>query len=145
MSIAELVLAGDPRLSSFLTAAPGLVYDASTLDPSDWPELEAELNRIFQLSQEAVLAGVPVVYVIHEPSIWGHDAPLRAALATALMGGMRSGAIETARAGVAFNAIAVSDDVDLADLARNVSFLLASSLTGQLLTAGSTHLGRPAA
>jgi hypothetical protein len=123
----------------------GLVYDASTLDPADWPTLEAELDRVFALTQQAVIAGKPVVYVIHEPSMWGHGSPLRAALTTALLGGMRSGAVETARAGVAFNAVAVPDDVDPDELATMVSFLLSGRLTGQLLTAGSTHLGRPAA
>lgn len=124
---------------------PGLVYDASASDPADWAALEAELDEVFRLTQESVLGGAPIVYIVHEPSIWGHDAPLRAALATALLGGMRSAAVELVRAGIGANAVAVGDDADPVAVGRCVDFLLDSELTGQLLTLGSTHLGRPAA
>lgn len=141
-----VVLAGSPRLAEHLAPdQPGLVYDASTSDPADWEALEAELDEVFRLTQQAVLDGVPVVYVVHEPSIWGHDAPLRAALATALLGGMRSAAVELTRAGIAANAVAVGDDAEAARTARAVLFLLEGDLTGQVLTSGVTHLGRPAA
>jgi len=123
----------------------GLVYDASASDPADWAALEAELDEVFRLTQQAVLAGEPIVYVVHEPAIWGHVGPLRAALATALMGGMRSAAVEGARSGLAANAVATDEGVDPAQLAAAIEFLLASGLTGQLITCGTTHLGRPAA
>lgn len=123
----------------------GLVYDASTSDPADWPALEAELDEVFRLTQQAVLAGDPIVYVVHEPSIWGHGAPLRAALATALMGGARSAAVEGARSGLVANVVATDEDVDPAQLSDTIEFLLTSGLTGQVLTCGTTHLGRPAA
>lgn len=122
-----------------------MIYDASTSDPADWPALEAELDEVFRLTQEAVLAGEPIVYVVHEPSIWGHAAPLRAALATALMGGARSAAVEGARNGLAANVVATDADVDPAQLADTIDFLLSSGLTGQVLTLGTAHLGRPAA
>ncbi|MFA6577311.1 MAG: hypothetical protein WCS84_17945 [Nocardioides sp.] len=125
--------------------AKGLVYDASVSDPADWAALEAELDTVFRLTQQAVLAGEPIVYVIHEPAIWGHATPLRSALATALMGGMRSAAVEGARAGLAANVVATDVDVDPARLADAIEFLLTSGLTGQVLTCGTTHLGRPAA
>lgn len=122
-----------------------MIYDASTSDPADWDALEAELDEVFRLTQEAVLAGEPIVYVVHEPSVWGHAAPLRAALATALMGGARSAAVEGARAGLAANVVATDADVDPAQLDATIEFLLTSGLTGQVLTCGTTHLGRPAA
>lgn len=124
---------------------PGLVYDASTSQPADWAALEAELDEVFRLTQQAVLAGRPIVYVVHEPSIWGHGDPLRAALATALMGGARSAAVEGVRAGLAANVVATDDDVDPAQRDAVVGFLLTSGLTGQVVTCGTTHLGRPAA
>jgi len=123
----------------------GLVYDASASDPVDWAALEAELDEVFRLTQEAVLSGEPIVYVIHEPAVWGHATPLRSALATALMGGMRSAAVEGARAGLTANVVATDDNVDPAQLADTIEFLQTSGLTGQLLTCGTTHLGRPAA
>lgn len=125
--------------------AMGLVYDASLSDPADWTALEAELDTVFQVTQQAVLAGEPIVYVIHEPAIWGHATPLRSALATALMGAVRSAAVEGFRAGLAANVVATDHDVDPARLADAIEFLLNSGLTGQLLTCGSTHLGRPSA
>jgi hypothetical protein len=125
--------------------ANGLVYDASVSDPADWAALETELDTVFRLTQQAVLAGEPIIYVVHEPSIWGHATALRSALATALLGGMRSAAVEGARTGLAANVIATDDDVDPARLADAIEFLLTSGLTGQLLTCGTTHLGRPAA
>lgn len=128
-----------------MTIAKGLVYDASASDPADWDALEKELDEVFRLTQEAVLAGDPIVYVVHEPSIWGHAAPLRAALATALMGGARSAAVEGARNGLAANVVATDERVDPAQLANTIDFLLTSGLTGQVLTCGTTHLGRPAA
>jgi len=120
-----------------------LVYDAGRIDPQDWAALEAVLDEVFRRTQEAVLAGEPIVYVVHEPSIWGHTSPLRSALATALLGGMRSAAVELARAGIPANAIAVGDEEVAIDHA--VGFLLAGDLTGQVLTLGGAHLGRPAA
>lgn len=122
-----------------------MIYDASTSDPADWAALEAELDEVFRLTQEAVLAGEAIVYVVHEPAIWGHSSPLRAALATALMGGARSAAVEGARSGLAANVVATDDAVDPTQLQDTVDFLLTSGLTGQVITCGTTHLGRPAA
>ncbi len=124
---------------------PGLVYDASTSDPQNWDALEKELDEVFRLTQEAVLAGLPIVYVVSEPAIWGHQSPLRSALATALMGGARSAAVEGARNGLAANVVATDEGVDPVQLADTIDFLLSSGLSGQVLTCGTTHLGRPAA
>ncbi len=149
-STTALVLAGDQDLATplgeqGLLARPGLVYDASRCDPADYEALEAELDEVFRHTQEAVLAGVPLVYVVREPGIWGHDAPLRSALATALLGGMRSAAVELSRKGLAANAVAVGDAAEPVRVALCVGFLLDGHLTGQVLTLGTSHLGRPAA
>lgn len=145
-------LAGGNRLALPLEAAGalidpvgrGLVYDASDSDPRDWAELEVELNRAFELTRQAVLEGGPIVYVVHEPSVWGHEPPLRSTLATALLGGMRSAALELTRSGLPANAVALSDPEDVDEAADCVAWLLQGRLTGQLLTCGATHLGRPA-
>ncbi len=140
------VLAGSHVLAAHgVPGRAGLVYDASEIDPHDWEELEAELGAVFRLTQEAVREGSPIVYVVHEPSIWGHGPPLRAALATALLGGMRSAAVELTRAGLPANVVAVGDGADATRVARAVLFLLDGDLTGQVIMAGVTHLGRPAA
>lgn len=149
---AGVVLAGGTRYADALTsqgvlagARRGLVYDASTTVPGTWTDLEAELDRVFALSHAAAGLGVPIVYLVSEPAVWGHADPLTSALATALLGGVRSAAVELARAGVPANAVGVRPDEDPDRVARVVSFLLDGDLTGQVILCGDTHLGRPAA
>ncbi len=146
-----LVLAGGHRLDAPLRALGlldddgrrGLVYDASDSIPATWDDVATELDEVFRRTQQAAREGEPIVYVVHEPSVWGHESPLRSGLATALLGGMRSAAVELARYGVAANAVALADDAEVQRAARSVAFLLDSDLTGQTITCGSTHLGRP--
>jgi hypothetical protein len=147
-----LVLGGGDRFAAALrgyqvpgSELRGFVYDASSSAPNSWPELEAELDDVFALTKAAVLEGAPILYIVREAAIWGHAAPLPSALATALLGGMRSAAVELARAGIAANALAVGDHDDPERVVRVAAFLLGGDLTGQLLTSGDTHLGRPAA
>lgn len=147
-----VVLEGDHSLALAFTdhgilgsGARGLVYDATTSTPASWAELEAELDEVFHLTRDAALAGVPIVYLVSEPAIWGHAAPLQSALATALLGGMRSAAVELARPGICANAVAARFYEDADRIARSVAFLLEGDLTGQVLLCGDTHLGRPAA
>lgn len=148
-----VVLAGGGRLQDALAShgvvgnpgRSGLVYDASASEPQSWAELEAELTEVFRLTQTAVQQKQPIVYVVHEPSIWGHEGPLRSALATALLGGVRSAAVELTRAGLPANAVALGATEELDKAASTIDFLLSGSLTGQTLTCGTVHLGRPAA
>lgn len=123
----------------------GYVYDGSDHIPAGWDDLADTLNEAFDVTQLAVRTGVPLVYVVHEPSVWGHEPPLRSALATALLGGVRSVAVEVARRGGTANAVTVSDGADVETVARAVAFLMDAGLNGQVITCGSTHLGRPAA
>lgn len=125
----------------------GTIFDASELDPADWEELEAVLDEAYRFTRRAVEAGTSFVYLVHEPSIWGHATPLRSALATALLGGMRSAAVELQRRGLTANAVAFGDPADGLEerVERAVAFLLLGDLTGQVVTLGTTHLGRPVA
>lgn len=123
----------------------GFVHDASASEPGTWEELEAELDSVFAGTQQAVRDGQPIVYVVHEPSMWGHTSPLRSALATALLGAMRSAAVELARSGGAANVLAVDEDTDGGRVARTLDWLLAGDISGAVVTAGTAHLGRPAA
>lgn len=147
ISASGLTVAGGQRLAAGLAelGATGLVYDASASDPQTWDELAAELDEVFRLTQAAVAATAPIVYVVHEPAIWGHESPLRSALATALLGGMRSAAIELVRKGIAANAVALAGDDEVDRAVRSIALLLGSGLSGQTLTCSSAHLGRPAA
>jgi hypothetical protein len=86
-----------------------------------------------------------VVYVVDEPAVWGHADPLRATLATALLGAMRSAAVEGVRNAVRVNTVALGDRAEAGRAVEAAHFLLSAELSGQLLTCGRTHLGRPAA
>jgi hypothetical protein len=147
-----VLLAGGQDLAAALSdhgvlasSRRGLVYDASASAPESWEHLESELAEVFRLTHRAALAGMPIVYVVSEPAIWGHAAPLPSALATALLGGMRSAAVELARAKVPANAVAAGLYEDHDRVARSVAFLIDGAHTGQVLFCGDTHLGRPAA
>lgn len=124
----------------------GLVLDASAHTPDGWDELEQLLADAFALSQRAVAAGAPVVYVLDAPSLYGHTDPMRSMLATGLLGGMRSLAAEGMRGGVAAHAVTLDDADQLPAAADAVLWLLgARRLTGQVVHCGATHVARPAA
>lgn len=147
-----LVVAGNQRLDESLRALgvlgdgrPGLVFDAGGTDPASWDEVAALLDDVFRLTQQAVAVGAPIVYVVDEPAIWGHGSPLQSALATALLGGMRSAAVELQRKQIPANAVALAGADEVPRAARAIALLLESGLTGQVLTCSSAHLTRPAA
>ena len=58
---------------------------------------------------------------------------------------MRSAAVEGARKGLGANAVSLGDPAEAPKAAEAAAFLLTSELSGQLVTCGTTHLGRPAA
>ncbi len=123
-----------------------LVFDASDLDPRGWDELEADLLRAYRLSRQAMTARAPVVYVLDGPSVYGHGSPLRSALATGLLGGVRSLAAEGRCHGIAAHAVTVDATVDAPARAAAVAALLRDRpATGQLVHCDAVHVGRPAA
>jgi hypothetical protein len=136
-----------------------LVLDASAAAPASWDELEAELVEAYRLSRRAVAAGAPVVYVVDGAAVYGHAPPLRAALASGLLGGARSLAAEGRRKGIPAHAVTVAradagaagPDADRSadawsQAADAIAWLLRSRPpTGQLLHCDPTHVGRPPA
>jgi hypothetical protein len=138
-------LAAGLRSRGVLEGAPedGLVLDASAAQPGSWAEVEAALLEVFQLSRRAMIASAPIVYVVDGPAVYGHARPLPAALATAMLGGARSLAVEGARAGTPVHAVTTAAGADAADA---VEWLLRSGPpSGQLVHCDPTHVGRPAA
>jgi hypothetical protein len=124
----------------------GLVFDASAADPADWGEADSLLTDAFLACQEAMRKRRPIVIVVHEPSLYGHTSELRSALATALLGGVRSLAVEGRRDGIPVNAVATGGDGDRLQADETVRWLLEQDrLTGQLIGSGGVHLGRPPA
>ncbi len=124
----------------------GLVLDLHDADPQSWQQLEQLLVDAYALSKRAFAAGAPVVYVLDEASLYGHRSPLRAMLATGLLGGVRSLAAEGNRDGIVANAVTLDDSGQLALAAEAVLWLLSHpAASGQVHNCGSAHIGRPAA
>lgn len=122
-----------------------LVLDAGSADPQSWADVENQLLDAFRLSREAMGAGAASVFVVNGEAAYGHAAPLRAALATALLGGVRSLAVEGQRKRIPAHAVTVARDGDPDVAAEAVRYLLGAGVpTGQLLHCDATHIGRPA-
>jgi hypothetical protein len=104
-----------------------------------------QLDAAFTAMQGAVLADppVPVTVVVHDPDLLGQGDPCDAAVATALLGMVRTLAIEGTKPGWQLNVVT---GVDVADplLARARDGLAAiPGLTGQLIRMGGTaHIGK---
>jgi NAD(P)-dependent dehydrogenase (short-subunit alcohol dehydrogenase family) len=96
------------------------------------------LTDAFVEIREALEAGRPVVVVLAAGDLLGQGDPLDAALATGLLGMVRTLGIEGARPGWRINAVAAADG----DPAPTVALLADSGLTGQLLQVGGAALGK---
>jgi NAD(P)-dependent dehydrogenase (short-subunit alcohol dehydrogenase family) len=116
--------------------APLVLRQASLGD--DYERVTGELTNAFSQIRAAVLEERPVVLVLDDRDLLGQGALADAALATGLLGLSRAFALEGARAGWRVNALSHRDE-EVGDLAEQ---LAASGLSGQLIRAGSEHLGK---
>jgi hypothetical protein len=123
--------------------ADGLVFAAAPEPPPDYPALEAELLECFRLSKEAAAKGGPIVYVVAQADLLGQRGALGAMRAGALLSGLRSLALEGARAGLRANAVATGDEADPHRVARWIGHLLSESgVAGELVRVDAAHLGK---
>jgi hypothetical protein len=100
------------------------------------------LTGAFLDAREALEAGRPVVVVVAAADLLGQGAPLDAALATALLGMVRTLAIEGAKPGWRINVVAGAAG-DEAAVEETVAMLASgSALTGQLLQVDGVNLGK---
>ena len=104
-------------------------------------EVSPALTRAFAQAREAVLAGRPVVVVVEDRDLLGQGTVAAAALATGLLGLARALALEGTRDGWRVSAVA-RGDADEAALQRAIDWAGAAPLSGQLLRAGSAHIGK---
>lgn len=118
------------------------------------------LTDAFLEAREALEARRPVVVVVAAGDLLGQGDPLDAAVATGLLGMVRTLAIEGAKPGWRINVVAgpgvaadgderelaVAPDVEAADeedpVALTLGMLAESALTGQLLQVGGANLGK---
>jgi NAD(P)-dependent dehydrogenase (short-subunit alcohol dehydrogenase family) len=97
------------------------------------------LTDAFTSVREALESGRPVVVVVAAGDLEGQGDPLDAAVATGLLGMVRTLGIEGAKPGWRINVVAAGDGVDPDP---TVAMLADSELTGQLLQVGGANLGK---
>jgi NAD(P)-dependent dehydrogenase (short-subunit alcohol dehydrogenase family) len=102
----------------------------------------ATLTDAFVQVREAVEAGRPVVVVLAARDLMGQGDPLDAAVATGLLGMVRTFGIEGAKPGWRVNAVAGGEDDAAAVDATVATLAAAEHVTGQLLSVGGANLGK---
>jgi len=103
--------------------------------------LTPALTDAFVAARDALEAGRAVVVVVAARDLMGQGAPLDAALATGLLGMVRTLAIEGAKPGWRINVVAAGEGSEDA-VERTVATVAGSELTGQLLQIGGANLGK---
>jgi hypothetical protein len=108
---------------------------------ADVDAVAEQLDRAFEAMRNAVLAGEPVTVLVGDGDLLGHGSVYDAAVSAALLGMVRALALEGARDGWQLNvATHAGDDARLDDA---IAFLgRPGGLSGQLVRAGTGHLGR---
>jgi NAD(P)-dependent dehydrogenase (short-subunit alcohol dehydrogenase family) len=117
-----------------LVLRPGSVGD-------DLDSVTPALTQAFAEAREALDAGRPVAVLVDAGDLLGQGSPLDAAVATGLLGMVRTLGIEGVKPGWRVNVVAGGDG-DESVVEETVAMLAGSSLTGQLLTVGGANLGK---
>jgi NAD(P)-dependent dehydrogenase (short-subunit alcohol dehydrogenase family) len=122
------------RVEPFVLRPPALGEDLDAVGPT--------LTGAFAEIRAALEADRPVIVVVDPGDLLGQGSPLDAAVATALLGMVRTLAIEGRKPGWRVNVVAGGAD-DAAAIEETVAMLArSSSLTGQLLQVGGANLGK---
>ena len=109
----------------------------------DWDEIRDVLLAAFATSRRAATDSRPMVFVVHNDDLLGRRGPGRAMVATGLLSGARTAAIELAKERVPVNTLAITDDSDPGTIVRWIEVLASSAgPTGELVHLGADHIGR---
>lgn len=121
----------------------GVVFEAANVS-NDWVEVRTELEAAFAVSAEAATTATPVVYVVSSDALLGRSGTGNAMVATALLSGARTLALELAKSGRPVNVVGTAVDTDPAETAHWVRQLLDRSggPTGELIQLGGTQIGK---
>jgi NAD(P)-dependent dehydrogenase (short-subunit alcohol dehydrogenase family) len=121
-------------------AEPLVLRPASVGDDLD--AVTPALTGAFVDARGALEARRPVVVALDARDLLGQGSPLDAAVATGLLGMVRTLAIEGAKPGWRINVVAGGDGDD--DAVEEAAATLAglSSITGQVLQVGGANLGK---
>jgi hypothetical protein len=118
-----------------LVLRPGSVGD-------DVDAVTAALTGAFVEARQALEAGRRVAVVVDARDLLGQGSPLDAAVATGLLGMVRTLGIEGVKPGWSINVVAGTGG-DEAAVEETVAMLAgSSSVTGQLLQVGGANLGK---
>lgn len=127
---------------NFPNDRPGLVFGATEVG-EDWPAVRLILLEAFRLTQLAVTAEEPIVYVISTDDLLGRNGPGSAAVAAGIVAGARTAAIELAKVGLPINVLAIDNETSGDQVERWVLHLLeGGGPQGDLIHLGTGHLGK---
>jgi NAD(P)-dependent dehydrogenase (short-subunit alcohol dehydrogenase family) len=121
-------------------AAPLFIRQAELGD--DLEAIAVELTAAFEAIRAALAEERPVVVLVDDADLLGQGEVADAALATGLLGLARSFALEGARRGWKVNTVSRRSAEQEQAAADAAAWLAASGLSGQLVRAGTDHLGR---
>jgi NAD(P)-dependent dehydrogenase (short-subunit alcohol dehydrogenase family) len=107
----------------------------------DLDALGPALTGAFTDARAALEGGRPVVVVLSAADLEGQGTPVDAALATGILGMVRTLGIEGAKPGWRINVVAAGEGDEEA-VEETIAVLAGSSLTGQLLQVGGANLGK---
>ena len=131
-----------PSWTADLQGLDALVF-APDHPTDDWDGVKSTLTLAFELSRAAAASRIPIVYVVDNDDLLGRRGAPAAMVATGLLSGARTAALETAKDGVPVNVLAVEQGSDPATICRWVRLLCEpGGPTGELVHLGSGHIGK---
>lgn len=137
----SIATALEPFGNSSASLDDGLVFSPRD-NITTWSEVEEVLTDAFRLSQAAMIAEAPVVYVLRADAVIGRAGVLDSAVAAGLVGGARALAFEGLRKGRYATVLGIDSGEPTASLPAAVEFVLTNrSAAGQVTMLGKEHLG----
>ena len=122
---------------------PSSVVVVTAPSADSWETARAALYEAFVATKEAMVAGLPVVVIVHGDDLLGRRGAPAAMVACGLLSGARTAAIEGRKPGIPVNVLAVEDDTAPEVVASWVGRLTAKEgPNGELIHLGSAHLGK---
>jgi D-serine deaminase-like pyridoxal phosphate-dependent protein len=141
-----MIRAEDRDLANALNSLPlpeGALIFVANPAVSDWTAVLDELTAAYQLSQAAVRAGGPIVYLVENDDLLGRRGIGSAMVACGLLSAARTLALETAQAGSPVNVIALGTATAQDSLKVWVELLCRpDGPSGELVRLGADHLGK---
>lgn len=120
----------------------GVVFYAKRVT-NDWESVISELTVAFDMTRYALREKTPIAYVVHQADLLGQRGTGPAMVATALLSGARTAAIEGRKPGVPVNVLAIEGDESPEVISRWCRRLLETGgPTGELVRLGGDHLGK---